>query len=192
MREKEKEKDYCVWLSKILSKKRFAHVLSVVKEADYLARKNGADVEKCRLAALLHDCAKEMPLEEMQEICRREKFVDLSEQDLENGEILHGFVASVYVKEKFGIEDKEILEAICYHTVGKVGMSLIGKIVYIADAIEETRNYPNVVAIRENTHENLELGILMEIEHKLEYLSSIGARLHPNTLEWKKSLEEGN
>lgn len=189
---KEKEKDYCVWLSKILSKKRFAHVLSVVKEAEYLARKNGADVEKCRLAALLHDCAKEMPLEEMQEICRREKFVDLSEQDLENGEILHGFVASVYVKEKFGIEDKEILEAICYHTVGKVGMSLIGKIVYIADAIEETRNYPNVVAIREKTHENLELGILMEIEHKLEYLSSIGARLHPNTLEWKKSLEEGN
>lgn len=94
-----------------------------------------------------------MPLEEMQEICRREKFVDLSEQDLENGEILHGFVASVYVKEKFGIEDKEILEAICYHTVGKVGMSLIGKIVYIADAIEETRNYPNVVAIRENTRE---------------------------------------
>ena len=71
-------------------------------------------------------------------------------------------------------------------------MSLIGKIVYIADAIEETRNYPNVVAIREKTHENLELGILMEIEHKLEYLSSIGARLHPNTLEWKKSLEEGN
>ena len=92
---REEEKDYCVWLSKILSKKRFAHVLSVVKEADYLARKNGADVEKCRLAALLHDCAKEMPLEEMQEICRREKFVDLSEQDLENGEILHGFVASV-------------------------------------------------------------------------------------------------
>ncbi|AVQ20316.1 hydrolase, HD family [Fusobacterium necrophorum subsp. funduliforme ATCC 51357] len=187
---REEERIYCTWLSKNLSKKRFAHVLSVVKEAERLARRNGADIEKCRLAALLHDCAKEMPLEEMQKICRREHFEDLSERDLENGEILHGFVASVFVKESFGIQDEEVLEAIRYHTVGKAGMSLVGKIVYIADAIEETRNYPSVDKIRKKTYEDLEQGILMEIEHKLEYLSSTGATLHPNTLEWKKSLEE--
>lgn len=187
---REEEKIYCIWLSKKLSQKRFAHVLSVVKEAERLAKQNGADVEKCRLAALLHDCAKEMPLEEMRKICRRERFADLSERDLENGEILHGFVASVLVKEKFGIQDEEVLEAIRYHTVGKAGMSLVGKIVYIADAIEETRNYPSVTIIREKTYEDLNRGILMEIRHKLEYLSLMGAILHPNTLEWKRSLEE--
>jgi len=186
----EKEREYCSWLSQSISKKRLAHVLSVVKEAEYLAKLYGANLEKCRLAALLHDCAKEMSLEEMQKICEREKFLDLSEKDLQNGEILHGFVASVLVKEKFEIQDKEVLEAIRYHTVGKVGMSLVGKIVYIADAIEQTRNYPSVKEIREKTYKDLRQGILMEIEHKLEYLTSIGAILHPNTLEWKKSLEE--
>ena len=94
------------------------------------------------------------------------------------------------MKESFGIQDEEVLEAIRYHTVGKAGMSLVGKIVYIADAIEETRNYPSVNIIREKTYEDLDQGILMEIKHKLEYLSSTGAILHTNTLEWKKSLEE--
>lgn len=187
-----KELEYRKWLEGKISKKRLAHVLSVVKEADSLAKQNGADSEKCRIAALLHDSAKELPLEEMKILCRKMPLPDLSEQDFQQGEILHGFAAAVLIQEELGIKDKEILEAVRYHTIGRKDLSLVAKIVYIADAIEATRNYPSVSEIRKAVYKDLQQGILMELQHKITYLTSIGAHLHPNSLEWKKRLEEEN
>lgn len=185
-----REKEYCVDLVKRLSKKRMQHVLSVVKEADRLAKFYAADVEKCRLAALLHDSAKELSLEEMQSLLEKDKIQDLRREDFLQGEILHGFVGARWAQKHFQIEDAEILEAIAYHTIGKKDLSLVAQIVYIADAIEEGRNYPGLDRIRRKVYENLSLGILEELRHKERYLQSIGAKMHPNTLEWKKSLEE--
>lgn len=186
-----KELEYRKWVQEKLSNKRWAHVLLVVKEAEFLANQNGADIEKCRMAALLHDAAKELPLERMQELCRKGNFSDLSEEDYQKGEILHGFAARILIQQELGMEDREILEAVQYHTIGRKQMSLVAEIVYIADAIEESRQYPAVKEIREKTHKNLQDGILVELQHKCKYLASIGASLHPNTLEWKRSLEEG-
>ena len=171
-----------------MSLKRFTHSLGVVEMAARLAKIYDADVEKCRVAALLHDICKEMDMEYIKNICKNNFISELSEEDLENNEILHGFAGAYYVKNELGIDDKEILSAIKYHTVGAKNMTLVEKIVYIADAIEYGRNYPSVVAIREETFKDLDRGILMEIEHKEKYLESIGKKSHPNTEELKKEL----
>ena len=171
-----------------MSLKRFTHTLGVVEMSEKLAKIHNADIEKCKVAALLHDICKEMDMEYIKNICKNNFMNELSEEDLENNEILHGFVGAYYVKNELGINDKEILSAIKYHTVGAENMTSVEKIVYIADAIEYGRNYPSVVKIREETFKNLDRGILMEIEHKEKYLESIGKKSHPNTNELKKEI----
>ena len=171
-----------------MSLKRFTHTLGVVEMSEKLAKIYNADIEKCKVAALLHDICKEMDMEYIKNICKNNFMNELSEEDLENNEILHGFAGAYYVKNELGINDKEILNAIKYHTVGAKDMTLLEKIVYIADAIEYGRNYPSVVEIREETFKNLDKGILMEIEHKEKYLKSIGKKSHPNTDKFKKEI----
>ena len=171
-----------------MSLKRFTHTLGVVEMSEKLAKIYNADIEKCKVAALLHDICKEMDMEYIKNICKNNFMNELSEEDLENNEILHGFAGSYYVKTELGINDKEILNAIKYHTIGAKNMTLVEKIVYIADAIEYGRNYPSVVEIREETFKNLDKGILMEIEHKEKYLKSIGKKSHPNTYKFKKEI----
>ena len=171
-----------------MSLKRFTHTLGVVEMSKKLAKIYNADIEKCKVAALLHDICKEMDIEYIKNICKNNFMNELSEEDLENNEILHGFAGAYYVKNELGVDDKEILNAIKYHTVGTKNMTLVEKIVYIADAIEYGRNYPSVVEIREETFKNLDRGMLMEIEHKEKYLESIGKRPHPNTDKLKKEL----
>ena len=171
-----------------MSLKRFTHTLGVVEMSEKLAKIYNADIEKCKVAALLHDICKEMDIEYIKNICKNNFMSELSEEDLENNEILHGFAGAYYVKNELGVDDRDILSAIKYHTVGAKNMSIVAKIVYIADAIEYGRNYPSVVKIREETFKNLDIGILMEIEHKEKYLESIGKKSHPNTNEFKKEL----
>ena len=171
-----------------MSLKRFTHTLGVVEMAEKLAKIYNADIEKCKVAALLHDICKEMDIEYIKNICKNNFMNELSEEDLENNEILHGFAGAYYVKNELEIDDKEILSAIKYHTVGTKNMTLVEKIVYIADAIEYGRNYPSVVEIREETFKNLDKGILMEIEHKEKYLKSIRKKSHPNTDKFKKEI----
>ena len=171
-----------------MSLKRFTHTLGVVEMSEKLAKIYNANIQKCKVAALLHDICKEMNMEYIKNICKNNFINELSEEDLENNEILHGFAGAYYVKNELGINDKEILNAIKYHTVGAKDMTLLEKIVYIADAIEYGRNYPSVVEIREETFKNLDKGILMEIEHKEKYLESIGKKSHPNTYKFKKEI----
>ena len=171
-----------------MSLKRFTHTLGVVEMSEKLAKIHNADIEKCKVAALLHDICKEMDMEYIKNICKNNFMNELSEEDLENNEILHGFAGAYYVKNELGIDDKEILSAIKYHTVGAKNMTLVEKIVYIADAIEYGRNYPSVAEIREETFKNLDKGILMEIEHKERYLKSVGKKSHSNTDEFKKQI----
>ena len=171
-----------------MSLKRFTHTLGVVEMSEKLAKIYNADIEKCKVSALLHDICKEMDMEYIKNICKNNFMSELSEKDLENNEILHGFAGAYYVKNELGINDKEILSAIKYHTVGAENMTSVEKIVYIADAIEYGRNYPSVAEIREETFKNLDKGILMEIEHKERYLKSVGKKSHSNTDEFKKQI----
>lgn len=174
-----------------VTEKRYIHTLGVEEKAVELAKKYGVNEEKARVAAILHDIAKSVEVGKLEKVCRKYFADELTEEDIKITEILHGFVGYIIVKEELKIEDKEILEAIKYHTIGKKGLSKLSRIIYIADGIEKNRDYPNVKKIREIVDKDLDEGIIYEIDKKIEYLESIGGKIHRNTLEmrdWLKSL----
>lgn len=172
-----------------LSEKRFKHVLGVEEMCVKLAEKYGADTRKARIAALLHDYMKETNVKILTEMCK-----DVPEvQGYENlFEILHGFAGAMVAEKEFGIEDEDILNAIKYHTIGREGISVLEKIVYIGDAIEMGRDYPNVQEIREKTFENLDKGIITEVERKIDYLSQKGGTIHIDTIKMRDDLLKNN
>ena len=185
-------------VEKRVTKKRYIHILGVEEKAVELGKKYNLpqkDIEKLRVAAILHDVAKSMNVDELEEYCRKYFADELTEEDIKITEILHGFVGSYIAKKEFGIEDKSILDAIKYHTIGKKNLDLIGRIIYISDAIEKNRDYPNVDILREKVNEDLDGGIIFEINKKSEYLKSIGGKSHRNTesmKEWLLQREEKN
>lgn len=172
-------------VKKKLSPKRYEHTLGVEKICVELAKKYGCNEEKTRIAAILHDYLKNENIEILKNICKGMEEV----KGYENlNEIFHGLAASIVVKKEFGIEDEDILNSIKYHTIGRKNMSLLEKIIYIGDAIEYGRDYPNVDKIRKETFKNLDDGIIMEITRKLEYLKGKGGVIHKNTLETLEDL----
>ena len=166
-------------LSNKLSKKRFIHTLGVVESAIYLAKKYGANVEEAHMAALLHDCAKELPLLEMQDLV-----ADLScDADiLYNGALLHGVAGMVLANTRYGITNREVLEAIRVHTTGKIGMSKLDKIVFLADYIEPNRNFPGVNDIRVAAEKSLDAGVLCGFDMTLRHLIDSEDTIYPLTI----------
>ena len=157
-------------LSNKLSKKRFIHTLGVVNSAMYLAKKYGANIEDAHLAALLHDCAKEIPLLEM-----RDLVADLPcDQDmLHSGALLHGLAGMVLANTQYGVTNPDILEAIRVHTTGKENMSKLDKIIFLADYIEPNRKFPGVNDIRLAAEQSLDAGVDMTIRHLIDSGDSI-------------------
>ena len=134
-------------LKRELSKERYLHTLGVRDCAVELAKRYNLDVKKAELAGLLHDCAKCKTNDELKEII--DKFLDdVDKNELKNYKTLHAPVGAYYAKEKFNIEDNEVLSAIRWHTLGRVNMTTFEKIIFLADKIEKnTRdlNYRNEI-----------------------------------------------
>lgn len=166
-------------LSNKLSKKRFIHTLGVVNSAMYLAKKYGANIEDAHLAALLHDCAKEIPLLEM-----RDLVADLPcDQDmLHNGALLHGLAGMVLANTQYGVTNPDILEAIRVHTTGKENMSKLDKIIFLADYIEPNRNFPGVNDIRLAAEQSLDAGVLCGFDMTIRHLIDSGDSIYPLTI----------
>ncbi|MCD5001006.1 bis(5'-nucleosyl)-tetraphosphatase (symmetrical) YqeK [Enterococcus saccharolyticus] len=164
-----------------MSEKRFRHVLGVEEAAIALAGKYGASIEKASIAALVHDYAKERPDEEFQQTIRKEGF------DLEllhwGNEIWHGLVGANLVQRELGIDDEEILQAMRVHTTGAAEMSLLDKIIYVADYIEPGRNFPGVEQARELAIVDLDAAVAYETKHTLAYLVEKEVPIYPKTLE---------
>lgn len=164
-----------------MSEKRFKHVLGVEETAIALANKYGASPEKASIAALTHDYAKERNDEEFQLVIRRDGF------DLEllkwNNAIWHGIVGVDFVQRELGIDDKEILDAIALHTTGAAEMSLLAKIIYVADFIEPGRDFPGVKEAREIALINLDDAVAYETKHTLAYLIEQSKPVYPKTIE---------
>ena len=127
------------YLKENLSEEKYLHSLGTASACIAIAQKVGFDIEKAYLAGLVHDCAKGMSYEELKLYCENAGF-EFDDGELENCKVLHAPVGKIIAKEKFGIVDDEILDAIRWHTLGKCEMSLLEKIVFLADKIEpETR-----------------------------------------------------
>ena len=164
-----------------MSQKRFEHVLGVEKTAVALAEKYGASPVKASIASLTHDYAKERSDEEFQLVIRRDGF-DLDLLNWNNA-IWHGLVGADFVQRELEIDDEEILQAIRLHTTGAAKMSLLEKIVYLADYIEPGRTFPGVVEAREIAMIDLDAAVAYETKHTLLHLIETEAVIYPKTIE---------
>ena len=127
------------WLKENLSEERYIHSLATAKTAKKLAKQCGVDEDKAYLAGLLHDAAKEYPFEKMLEIIK-ENNLDVDDEEIKSKKVLHAPLSAHVAKTVFDITDEEILSAIRFHTIGKIGMNDFEKIIFLADKIEpETR-----------------------------------------------------
>jgi len=164
-----------------LSEKRFKHTLGVVETAVRLAKKYGIDTEKARLAALLHDCAKGLKIEELLELAKKSDW-EIDEWEYKLKRVLYAPVAAYLAKIKWNIKDREILEAIRYHTLGHPDMGLLAKIIFVADFIEPNRKFKGLDKIRSKAEVDLNKTIISICDYSLTYNIGKKQLIHPNTL----------
>lgn len=164
-----------------MSEYRFKHVLGVEEMAIALADKYGCSPEQASIAALTHDYAKERPDEEFIMVIKRDGY-DPSLLDYGNA-IWHGVVGASFVERELGITDEEILHAIRVHTTGAAEMSLLDKIIYVADYIEPGRAFPGVKEARELALVDLDEAVAFETKHTLAHLIEQEQQIYPKTIE---------
>lgn len=146
-----------------------------------LAMRYQANLEQALLAGLLHDCAKCIPNSEKIQICREERLA-VSEVEEANPSLLHAKLGAFFARKQYCVSDTEVLDAIKSHTTGRPGMSLLEKIVYIADYIEPGRKeLPNMKDVRQMAFEDIDKCLYKILEDSLVYLNSRGIPIDPMT-----------
>ena len=175
----------------VLTPHRFAHSLAVALTAKRLAALYGIDGIKAEKAGLLHDCAKCLPLSEMQAAVKAGRLTN-DPLFLSSGALLHSVAGAAVAKEVYHMNDPDILEAIAYHNTGFPGMSPLAMCVCLADYIEPNREpFPGLKEIRALSDTSLEKALLLSLERTADHVCSKGKKLHPrtlNTIAWLKTL----
>ena len=164
-----------------LKHKRIPHVLGTEQEAIRLAERYGADVEKARVAALLHDCTKKLDMPAQLALCGQYG-IALDELEQKALKLLHSKTGAAIARDVFGVDD-EIYSAIWYHTTGHADMTKLEKIIYLADYIEPSRDFPGVDTLRKVCYEDLDKGLLLGLEMTIEEMTAMGNPVHRATVE---------
>ena len=168
-------------LVKALDSKRFEHTQGVAYTSAALAMRYGEDIQKAELAGLLHDCAKCLDNDKKVQICKKHN-IEISEAEQRNPFLLHAKVGGFLAKSKYKVDDEEIIDAVLYHTTGRPGMSLLEKIVYIADYIEPGRNHaPNLDEVRKLSFQDIDEALLRILEDILVHLKDSKKEIDPMT-----------
>lgn len=161
--------------------KRIRHIRGTETAAVRLAERWGADVEKARRAAILHDCTKYLSGEEQLRLCRKYD-VELDELEKSAVKLLHAKTGAWLARELYGVDD-EIFSAIYWHTTGKADMSLLEKVIYLADYMEPGRDFPGVEKLRVLAEHDLDAAVLMGFEMSVEEMRERSLPVHRKTLE---------
>lgn len=170
-----------LYIKENLMEKRYEHVMGVAETAKKLASLNGISEERAEIAALAHDVAKNLSKVRMKELIVENNIV-LSEVEENNANLWHSIIGPIEAKDKLGIEDEEILDAIRWHTTGKENMSVLTKVIYIADMIEPNRNFDGVEDLRKATFEDLDSGVYYGLTHSIEFLLTKKLLIDENTI----------
>lgn len=159
---------------------RWEHTLRVKETAVELAERTGADPEKAEIAAILHDYCTYWPEEKQREWILRHRLP----QDLLqfHKELWHAPVGAEAVREELGVDDEEVLNAIRSHTTGRPGMSLLEKVVFLADYIEPGRSFPGLDEVRRLAREDLDRAVLKALDNTILYLVERGLKVYPLTI----------
>ncbi|MDF2884673.1 MAG: phosphohydrolase [Clostridiaceae bacterium] len=175
------------YLEKNLNNHRYIHSLNVSKTAVKLAELYGADINKAKIAGLIHDCAKKLSNEELLIIFKNNN-IKVDAVSINSPQLLHGWAAAIIAEQTMGINDEEILSAVKYHTTGKKNMSLLEKIIYIADYIEPGRDFEGVDELRKMAYESLDEGLLKAFDSTIEYVIERNQLIHLDTIEGRNFL----
>ena len=170
-----------------LKHKRIPHVLGTEQEAIRLAERYGADVDKARVGALLHDCTKKLDLAEQLALCEQYG-IPLDDMERQTLKLLHAKTGAAIARDVFGVDD-EIYGAILWHTTGRAGMTLLEKILYLADYIEPSRDFPGVDKLRAVCYKDLDAGLLMGLEMTITEMNELGSPVHRATIEARDALK---
>ncbi len=171
--------DFLPLLRMMMGEKRMRHTLGVRDTAVYLARLHGISMQRAALAGLLHDCAKALPLAQMQAIAREHGITDDSEL-LSSPALLHGLVGAQVAIDRFHVHHPDVLNAIRYHTTGRAGMSPLELCIFVADYIEPTREpFPGLTQARDVAQISLPHAALMELYGTRDYLAAKGKEFSP-------------
>lgn len=162
-----------------MGERRYIHSLNVAKAAVALAERYSADVEKAEIAGILHDCCKEIPKDEMLQIITRGGII-LDATEKNSSKLWHAVAGSVYVRDELNIKDDDIINSIKYHTTGRAGMSLLEKIIFIADFIGDERDYDGVDIMRKKAFECLEDAMLFGLQFTITDLTRRKLQIHSN------------
>ena len=161
--------------------KRIAHIRGTEEEAVRLARRWGADEEKARRAGILHDITKYLELDEQLQLCRKYGIV-LDDLEQRAVKLLHSKTGACVARDVYGVSD-DIYNAIFWHTTGKADMTLLEKILYIADYMEPNRAFPGVDKLRKLAYEDLDRAVLEGCEMSIQEMADRGLPVHRNTLQ---------
>lgn len=168
-------------LKGMLTERRYAHTLGVAGTAERLAPTCGVDPHRARLAGLLHDCAKSMPMEEMVAMVKA-NLADLDENELETRAVLHAPAGMIVARDMFGVRDERILSAIRKHTLGDAQMCPLDTLIYVADFIEPGReSFPGLQKARRLAEADLDQAALYCAQLTAKHLKSRGQKAHPRT-----------
>ena len=169
-------------LEKMLPEKRIKHSLNVANCAVKLCEIYSFDKEKAYIAGLVHDCAKYLDKDEVNYYIKKYN-IELDEYENNNLALSHSIIGSYIAKYEFKINDIEIIDAIRYHTTGRENMSLLEKIIYMADLIEEDRDFPNVDLLRDLSYsKKLDEALLASFDNTIKFVIDNKQLIHPRTV----------
>lgn len=166
---------------------RFEHTLRVADLATKLAIHYGVDVDKAWLAAILHDLEKNISLEENDMLVKK---YGLDEKYLGNKNLSHSKLAAVVSRDKLGIDDADILNAISFHTTGRANMSMLEKIIFVADTCEEGRTYKEASMLRRQAFEDIDGVCIFILEYLKESIENKGLDVDKDTIMALRYLRE--
>lgn len=186
-----KDEELRACANSMVKAKRIRHILGTEEEAVRLARRWGANEEHARRAGILHDCTKYWSLEEHLRCCRKYG-VELDELERQAVKLLHSKTGACMATYVFG-QPEEVYRAIYYHTTGRADMSLLEKILYVADYMEPNRDFEGVEELRRLAYSDLDAAVLLGCKMSIEDMEERGYAVHKNTLEaslWLKGKKE--
>ena len=173
-------------LKSMIGEKRFIHSVNVAKTAYQLAKAYGEDKDLAYFAGLFHDCAKKLEFDTQLEIINRNKLYSIKERELEFPKVIHALTGAYVARDEFNITNKKILDAIRFHTLGDVKMTLFDKIIYIADLISDERMYKGVEILREIAYNSIDKAILISIDNTIGYVGC--ENIQPDILKLREFL----
>lgn len=174
-------------LKQSLPEKRYKHSIQVMRTAEKYARIYGLNVNKVAVAALLHDCGRQVESRFLFDTAKK-LGIEMDPVEALQPILLHAKIGVWYAKHKYGVTDPEILHAIRCHTTGVRGMTAFDKVVYLADLLEPDRDFPGVEKLRQIAMVDMDKAMLLGLRNSMQYLLKYNLLVHPDSVDYYNEL----